>query len=155
MFKKRLLLAVPILALSLFSIGSVTNAAEGTFLGQTSGLQGVYGGWSEDEGYFTIQPAISPNAITPFAPSAAPKWHKADIRSYSAGASVIREYIVATTEWPDAYHYTVAQYENKYNGNVQASSGRVYGMDQTTAISGDVDGEFRGLYLKAKSYYGR
>jgi len=152
--KRRRIIAISMLALSIFSISTVTSAAENRYSVQNTDLQGVYGGWSEDEGYFTVNSVTDPSIITTFAPSAAPKWHKADIRAYNAGANTFMEYIVATTEWPDAYHYTVAQYENRFTGSVSKSSGRVYGMDQTTAISGEVDNDSR-VALSAKSYYGR
>jgi len=150
--KRRRIIAISMLALSIFSISTVTSAADDYSPVQNTGLQGVYGGWSEDEGYFTVNPVTNASIITTFAPSASPKSHRAEIKTYRESSTTIREYIVATTEWPDAYHYTIAQYENAFTGSVTASSGRVYGMDQTTAISGTVDGEFN--IQKAKSYYG-
>lgn len=148
------ILASSMLALSIFSLSTITNAAEDNYSVQKTELQGVYGGWSEEAGYFTINSPLNRSAVAAFAPSAAPKWHKADIRTYPNGGGSYWEYIVATTEWPDAYHYTVAQYENKITGSVSKSSGRVYGMDQTTATSGEVTNDDK-FFVMAKSYYGR
>ncbi|MGE7022099.1 hypothetical protein [Solibacillus cecembensis] len=104
----------------------------------------VYGGWSEDTGYFTNSSLLERSISLLSTPN-----HSAE-RQWNEGTTLPYERIVATTTWDGVYHYSRARYENLF-GNVEADSKRVYGTGKTKATSGWHSG---GGSYAGKSYYG-
>lgn len=123
------------LSSTIFSSANAATENEGT----------IYGGWSEDTGYFNNfmeKSGISLFATTPN--------HTAS-KDYKTGGSLVYERVIADTTWKGEYHYSRARYEWHVSGSVESDSGRVWGNDVTKAVSGWNSGD----YVVAKTYYGK
>lgn len=96
--------------------------------------QQVSGGWSESNGYYVNLPnSIDSYLAGPTAPSS----HTGKRLTWNAGskASPVWEHAAyGETVWYGTYHYTTAQMELS-NGTVKTTSGRQWGLDQTSAQS--------------------
>ena len=106
----------------------------------------IYGGWSEDTGYFTLR---QDNGISSFATSN--PIHRAT-KEYTRRGSAVYERVIADTTWPGVYHYSRARYESAISGRAEADSKRQWGVSKTQAISGWHPGD---LDWVAKTYYGK
>ena len=141
-FTKLLMAGAITLGLS-SSILSPVNAATATEDEVT-----IYGGWSEDTGYFTNfvqESGISLFAATSTASHSATKEHK-------KSGSALYERVIANTTWKGEYHYSRARYEGAIFNTIEADSGRVWGNDVTKAVSGWHPGDLDSV---AKTYYGK
>lgn len=110
----------------------------------------IYGGWSDDKGYFTLKTDENPQVMRAYSATNTPQHTgKKESRTVN-GTSQFRAN--GTTIWKGR-HYTTARMES-YGDVVLTTSGRVYGTDKTNAISPwwkfipDVD-------YHARTYYGR
>lgn len=129
-------------ALTLSLSGTILSSADAVILDDPT----IYGGWSEDTGYFTLR---QDSDISSFA--IGNPIHSAT-KDYTRRGSAVYERVIANTTWPGVYHYSRARYESAISGRAEADSGRVWGFGTTQAISGWHPGD---LGWVAKTYYGK
>ena len=107
----------------------------------------VVGGWSEEEGYFYSQPAMTY--------SEAKHTGRKDSEVYNG---TTRQRAHGWTTWVGKYHYTRARMEHSglFCSGVITDSGRVWGWDGTEAISPWVyfDPDNCCACGSARTYYG-
>ncbi|MGC6585008.1 hypothetical protein ACPV3A_08560 [Paenibacillus sp. Dod16] len=96
--------------------------------------QQISGGWSESNGYYVNSSnSINSDSVGVLAPSS----HTGKRLQWNVGssASPVWEYAAyGETIWNGTYHYTTAQMELS-NGTVKTTSGRQWGLHQTSAQS--------------------
>ena len=113
-----------------------------------------YGGWIEGEGYYTTQS----DQISTLAATATPMHTGQSEETVINGTTHKRAH--GWTTWSGVYHYTTAQMEHNglfCNGTVITTSGRVWGMNGTEAISpwaGFDSDACCGHLGQARTYYG-
>lgn len=131
-------------------VGAFTLSMSGTMLSSANAVTlddpTIYGGWSEDTGYFTLRQDSGFSSLATSNPV-----HRAT-KDYTRRGSAVYERVIANTTWPGVYHYSRARYESAITGSEAADSGRVWGLGTTQAISGWHPGD---LDWVAKTYYGK